>query len=1410
MSLTKCIQLQLVNSLGNVHLVVSIQLQELEKNGDETKQELYRKCRENGHGSHPLKVALTQIGSPSLLDRVQERPDVEGTLRQLRRQRLKERGNIVYIRPQAKAGLQARDEARFPVMEKVEEFLSSDQNVFLLLGDSGAGKSTFNRELECHLWQSYKKNGTIPLHINLPAIDKPEYDMIAKQLKRVEFTEPQIRVLKQHRRFILICDGYDESQQTHNLYTSNKLNQPGEWNAKMVISCRSEYLGVDYRDRFQPGDRNSLPGAQLFQEAVITPFSMIQVEDYITQYVSVHRPLWEAREYKKALDLIPSLKELVKNPFLMSLSLEVLPRMVDPGQDLSVTHITRMALYDQFIEHWLERGKKRLGEKNLSPQSRSAFESLIDEGFTRNGIDYLKRLSVAIYKEQSGQPIVSYSRYKDENAWKGEFFSRDEEKQLLREACPLIRNGNQHRFIHRSLLEYGVALAIYDPQELKEKVAPESSLSRRRSTDSIVSVDEHDPVEEAPAINGQGPDLNSPFAWRSFLNDPSILQFLEERVQQEPLFKQLLLEYIEQSKSDKKWRTAASNSITILVRAGVEFIGADLRGIRVPNADLSYGLFDSAQLQGADLRQVDLRGAWLREANLSQAQMTGVRFGELPLLKQESSVTICLYSPNGETISAGLFNGNICVYSTSNWERLWTFEGHSFQVMSVIYSPDSNRIVSCSQDMTIRIWDILTGVCTYVLEGYSGSFQGVAYSPEGDQVAIANHDGTVKVWNVETGECRHIWIGHTSYVSGVLYSPKGNQIASRGYDKTVRLWDTEAEMCLHVLHGYEGYISGIAYSPHGDRVASCSSDKTVRLWDVATGACHHIFADHTDSVNSVIFSPNGDQVASYSADNSVRLWDAATGVCLHSLLDHNQAVKGIAYSPQGDLITSASGDMDVQIWDTESGVCRQILTGHSAQVTSVVFSPKGEQVVSSSYDTTLRLWDISARTYQNISRSHGGLINKIDFSPKGDHLATGSKDGTVRIWDVATGICRQKLRGHNQTVRRVVYSPQGNQIATSSDDRTIRIWNTETGECSHSLTGHTDVIFGIAYSPNGEQLASASDDRTVRFWDVESGECRNILIGHTSFLNGILYSPNGNQAISYGGDNEMRIWNTETGACDHTLSGHGNTIQSVTFSPQGDQIVSASYDTTVRVWDVGTGECSHIMFGHNATTNCVTYSPTKNQIASGGSNGSLKIWDLEAETCLWTLAGHSNAITKIVYSSQGEWIVSASMDKSVRLWDVASGLCRAVIQGFQGTVNDIDWIEGTGVNYLATGCSGGLVGMWKVEMDEDHCRAVPHWMTTKGELNMTNATIEGVHGLSSLNKQLLKQRGAVGEPTYGLREASKKLATMASVVSKLKAPSDKTEEDPVPTTTASVEQLEQWLEQGKGLVASMKNTHRDK
>ena len=1281
---------------------------------------------------------LPSLASPSLLDRVQNKPDVEGTLRQLRKQRLKEQWNAVYIQPQAKSGLQASDDQRFALMEKVEEFLDCNQKkVFLLLGDSGAGKSTFNRQLECELWNKYKKNtGRIPLFINLPAIDKPEQDMIAKQLRRSEFTETEIRELKVHREFILICDGYDESQQTHNLYMSNQLNQPGEWNAQMVVSCRSEYLGVDYRDRFQPGDRNSRSEPGQFQEAVITPFTQDQVQDYIKQYVSVYQPLWEAKDYEQALDLISGLKDLVRNPFLMTLSLEVLPRMVDPGEHLSVTQVTRVALYDQFIEHWLERGKKRIGEKELSSQAKAAFESLIDEGFTQNGIDFLKRLAVAIYKEQDGQPIVKYSRFKDGSSWKTEFFSREDEKQLLREACPLKRSGNQHRFIHRSLLEYGLALAIFDPNDWKETSSSMTPPGRRGSASSTFSFRIHGPTKDMTSPPEQEPDLYTPLAWRYFINEPSILQFLSERVQQETVFKQQLLSYIEHSKEDKKWRTGAANAITILVRAGVPFNSHDLQGIQIPGADLSYGLFESAQLQGADLRQVNLRGAWLHRADLSRAQMAAVQFGELPHLKVDNDVYACAYSPDGKSLALSLSNGDIKLYSTSTWEHVRTLTGHTKRVWSIAYSPDGNQIISGSSDRTVRLWDVEAGACLYTLIGHSGQVNRVAFAPCGSSVASTSVDGTVRVWDtIRTGECRLTLSGHTGSVVGIVYSPKGHLIASGGFaDYVVRLWDVHTGKCLHILSGHTKSISGVAFSPRGDRIASSSLDRAVRVWDTVKVTCCRVLTGHTSGVGSVAFSPQGDAIASAGNDRAVRIWDVETGVCRHILPGHSGVVRCVVFSPEGDRIACCSEGNTLRIWDVGPGGTRHITNGHDSTVLSVKFSPCGDQVASCSYDGSIRLWDVMTGSCLRTLKGHRHWVRSIAYSPRGDLVVSGSDDRTTRLWDVKTGACRQTLTDLDGYVRVVAYSPRGDQVAFGDQGGYVRIWDLRTGMYRHMLTGHFGGISCIVYSPRGKQLAS-SDNHTLRLWDIESGTCLHTLID-----------------------------------LDHNIG-----VTDAVYSPRGDLLASAGNDSTVKLWNVETGECCFIFIGHTKAVGTVVYSPQGGRFVSGAQDGSMKLWDDGTGERIHNLTGHTEKVSGIAFSPKGDRIVSASGDKTIRLWSVASGQCQAVVQDLDAFIRSIAWSTTPGTNYFVTGCNYGLVRMWKVVEDSGLCYIRVHWRPVNGELNVTEASVQGVRGLSQLNKQLLQQRGAVGEPLNAdhLHEASKVLS-MVSVVSALEQSSSGT------------------------------------
>ncbi|KAK3830407.1 MAG: hypothetical protein JOS17DRAFT_159523 [Linnemannia elongata] len=577
---------------------------------------------------------------------VQEIPTIEQALLTLRTHRLAEYQEKVYIAPLAKPNPQAPDANVYPLMDMVREFLASNSHVTLILDDSGAGKSTFNRHLENRLWQDYKPGDHIPLYINLPVLDRPDKTLIAEQLAKLDFAENQIYELKRTWHLLLICDGYDESQLTVNLHNSNNLNSPGQWKVKLVIICRSQYLVQDYRDRFVPsgGGHYNHSGVELFQEAVIAPFSTQQIKDYVEQYVPLEPRTWRTMDYMDKLSAIPNLMDLVKNPFLLSLALKALPRVVEGKQDLSTIRITRAQLYDTFVEHWSNVNNRRLQSKTLSIADRIVFDELLDMGFVSKSMDFSTRPALAIFEHQDGDPIVQYVH--DKNSWKVQFFGQEAEVRLLRDSCPLTRTGNLHRFLHRSMLEYFLSRAVFDP-------------SKRQDHDGSAQHTEPT-LSDEQLINTDGPLFT-----RNLLSEPSVIQFLSDRVKQVTWFKRHLLAVIELSKSDAQASQAAANAITILVRAVVRFNGVDLRGIRIPGADLTGGQFDSAQLQDADLTGVNLTKAWIRQADLSRACLEGTRFGELPYLREPEEISSCAFSPDGKYLAVGLDNGDISIYDTA-------------------------------------------------------------------------------------------------------------------------------------------------------------------------------------------------------------------------------------------------------------------------------------------------------------------------------------------------------------------------------------------------------------------------------------------------------------------------------------------------------------------------------------------------------------------------------------------------------------------------------------------------------------------------------------------------------------------------------------------------------------------------
>jgi WD40 repeat protein len=73
-------------------------------------------------------------------------------------------------------------------------------------------------------------------------------------------------------------------------------------------------------------------------------------------------------------------------------------------------------------------------------------------------------------------------------------------------------------------------------------------------------------------------------------------------------------------------------------------------------------------------------------------------------------------------------------------------------VYGVCFSPDGKRLASASNDMTVKVWDAVTGQQALTLKGQTNIVVSVCFSPDGKRLASSSHDGSVKVWDADSGE----------------------------------------------------------------------------------------------------------------------------------------------------------------------------------------------------------------------------------------------------------------------------------------------------------------------------------------------------------------------------------------------------------------------------------------------------------------------------------------------------------------------------------------------------------------------------------------------------------------------------------------------------------------------------------
>lgn len=157
-------------------------------------------------------------------------------------------------------------------------------------------------------------------------------------------------------------------------------------------------------------------------------------------------------------------------------------------------------------------------------------------------------------------------------------------------------------------------------------------------------------------------------------------------------------------------------------------------------------------------------------------------------------------------------------------------------IVSLAFSPNGQTVASGDYDGEIYLWDIPTGSLRETL--YHGDRpNALAFSPDGAVLASGNiafdANSSIKFWRVSDGQLLRTLSGYDAYVSSVAFSADGRYLISSGSDasfaRRIRFWRASDGTPLATLDPGPTAVLSAVFSPDGTRFAYGRSDGTVAV-----------------------------------------------------------------------------------------------------------------------------------------------------------------------------------------------------------------------------------------------------------------------------------------------------------------------------------------------------------------------------------------------------------------------------------------------------------------------------------------------------------------------------------------------------------------------------------------------------
>jgi coatomer subunit beta' len=413
------------------------------------------------------------------------------------------------------------------------------------------------------------------------------------------------------------------------------------------------------------------------------------------------------------------------------------------------------------------------------------------------------------------------------------------------------------------------------------------------------------------------------------------------------------------------------------------------------------------------------------------------------------------YHPHEPWVLTALYNGKVVIW---NWEAgiiVKSFAIGDAPARCAKFIARKNWFIVGTDDNFLRVFNYNTGEKVATIEAHFDYIRSIYIHPTRPFVISCSDDMSIKLWDWEAAwKCINTFEGHSHYVMCVAFNPKdANTFASASLDGTVKMWTLGSGSCS-TFKAHEKGVNCLDFYLEAEKpyLVTGADDCLVKVWDYQSKACVASMAGHSSNVNTVAFHPDLPLILSGAEDGTLRFWHATTFRFEHC---YNYGLERV-----WAICSANKGLNQVAVGFDEGIVCLQIGKQEPAismDANGKVIWARQNEIVSTSIKqpvATSSISDGERIAYPVKELGHCELFAQtLQHSPNGRFVVVCG-DGEYIIYTALAW--RNKAFGK---ALDFVWAAEGNEYAIRAADGTIRVFRNFEEENSHVAVA-CDALFG--------------------------------------------------------------------------------------------------------------------------------------------------------------------------------------------------------------------------------------------------------------------------------------------------------------------------------------------------------------